>query len=198
MAAEDAVAAQQSAVGRLAERRDRLVAELAEAQDVSVELAEQRQTALERRAELRRQRAAARAFERRQERAEEEAAQQQAEPEPAPEPEPEPQPAPEPVSQDPRDIAWSMMASYGWASQTEFDCLDALYISESNWDPLAVNPSSGAYGIPQSLPAEKMAAAGDDWRTNPVTQLEWGLAYIQERYGTPCSAWSFKQANNWY
>jgi hypothetical protein len=98
---------------------------------------------------------------------------------------------------DPRDIAIMLMADYGWGTD-QFSCLDSLYISESNWDYTATNPYSGAYGIPQSLPAEKMATAGADWRTNPATQIEWGLEYIQSSYGTPCSAWAFKQANNWY
>jgi hypothetical protein len=98
---------------------------------------------------------------------------------------------------DPRDIARAMLARHGWSS-SQFSCLDALWIGESNWDPLAENPTSGAYGIPQSLPAEKMAAAGPDWRTNPVTQIEWGLSYIAAVYGSPCAANSFKMANNWY
>lgn len=97
---------------------------------------------------------------------------------------------------DPRKIAAAMLPAYGWSDQ--FSCLDALWISESAWDPSATNPTSGAYGIPQSLPADKMASAGSDWRTNPATQIEWGLKYIQLSYGTPCNAWSFKQANNWY
>jgi hypothetical protein len=98
---------------------------------------------------------------------------------------------------DPQDIAILMMADYGWGMD-EFSCLDDLYVSESDWDHTATNPSSGAYGIPQALPAEKMASAGSDWRTNPATQIEWGLDYIRSSYGTPCSAWSFKAANNWY
>jgi hypothetical protein len=98
---------------------------------------------------------------------------------------------------DPRDIALAMLAQYGWPT-SEFDCLDDLWYGESQWDPTAENPYSGAYGIPQSLPAEKMAAAGPDWETNPATQIEWGLGYIQDRYGTPCSANAFKLANGWY
>jgi hypothetical protein len=98
---------------------------------------------------------------------------------------------------DPRDIAMLMMSDYGWGTD-QFSCLDDLYVSESDWDHTATNPYSGAYGIPQSLPAEKMASAGSDWRTNPATQIEWGLDYIRSSYGTPCSAWSFKQSNNWY
>lgn len=97
---------------------------------------------------------------------------------------------------DPRDMAMLMLADYGWSDQ--FSCLDQLYLGESNWNPSAMNPSSGAYGIPQSLPGEKMATAGADWRTNPATQLEWGLDYIQSRYGSPCSAWYFKEYHNWY
>lgn len=98
---------------------------------------------------------------------------------------------------DPREIAKSMLPAYGWGSG-EYTCLDYLWISESDWDPSAENSTSGAYGIPQSLPPAKMARAGADWRTNPATQIEWGLRYIDLSYGTPCSAWSFKQANNWY
>jgi hypothetical protein len=102
------------------------------------------------------------------------------------------------VPEDPREIAQQMMAEeYGWGAG-EFSCLDQLWISESNWEVDATNPTSGAYGIPQSLPAEKMASAGSDWRTNPATQIEWGLNYIDLSYGTPCSAWEFKQANDWY
>jgi hypothetical protein len=69
---------------------------------------------------------------------------------------------------------------------------------ESKWDPFADNPYSTAYGIPQALPGNRMAAFGDDWRTNPVTQIRWGLDYVDQRFGTPCQAWSFKRAHGWY
>jgi hypothetical protein len=98
---------------------------------------------------------------------------------------------------DPRDIARAMLAGRGW-SGSQFECLDALWVGESNWDPYAENPSSGAYGIPQALPAEKMATAGSDWATNPATQIKWGLTYISARYGSPCDANSFKLSNGWY
>lgn len=98
---------------------------------------------------------------------------------------------------DPRSIAQSMLAEYGWSAD-QFPCLDDLWIGESQWQVDAENPTSGAYGIPQSLPAEKMASAGADWETNPETQIEWGLGYIQDRYGSPCAANDFKAANNWY
>jgi hypothetical protein len=98
---------------------------------------------------------------------------------------------------DPRDIARALLAQHGWP-ESEFSCLDELYVGESNWQWNADNPTSSAYGIPQALPGEKMAAAGPDWRTNPATQIEWGLTYIAERYGSPCAANEFKNANNWY
>ncbi|MEQ7123966.1 transglycosylase SLT domain-containing protein [Actinopolymorpha sp. B11F2] len=98
---------------------------------------------------------------------------------------------------DPKAIASGMMDDFGWDS-SQFSCLETLWEHESGWNPSATNPSSGAYGIPQALPGEKMAAYGDDWRTNPATQIEWGMNYIADRYSTPCGAWSFWQANNWY
>jgi hypothetical protein len=101
------------------------------------------------------------------------------------------------VPTDPRDIAMTMLADYGW-STSEFSCLDSLYTSESNWNVTAENSYSGAYGIPQALPGDKMASFGSDWQTSAQTQLEWGLSYIQDRYGSPCGAWSFWQSNNWY
>jgi Transglycosylase SLT domain len=98
---------------------------------------------------------------------------------------------------DPRDIAMGLLADYGWSSD-QFSCLDELYQHESGWNPTAANPYSGAYGIPQALPGSKMAEYGSDWQSNPETQLKWGLAYIQDRYGSPCGAWSFWTSNNWY
>ncbi len=98
---------------------------------------------------------------------------------------------------DPRDIGMALLAEFGFASD-EFGCLDSLYESESGWRVDADNPTSSAYGIPQALPGEKMASAGTDWATNPVTQIRWGLGYIEDRYGSPCGAWSFKQGNGWY
>ena len=80
----------------------------------------------------------------------------------------------------------------------EFDCLVALWNKESGWNVHAHNPSSGAYGIPQSLPGSKMASAGADWQTNADTQIRWGLGYIQGRYGSPCGAWAHSQAVGWY
>ena len=100
------------------------------------------------------------------------------------------------LASDPRDIARAMLADRGEAGQ--FGCLDSLWTRESGWRVHDTNPSSGAYGIPQSLPAGKMASAGADWRDNPATQIRWGLGYIDGRYGSPCTAWAHSQAFNWY
>ena len=80
----------------------------------------------------------------------------------------------------------------------QYACLDHIVMHESRWRVTATNRSSGAFGIPQSLPGSKMATAGADWRTNPVTQVRWMLGYIARRYGMPCQAWAFWQANRWY
>ncbi|WP_144711118.1 hypothetical protein [Curtobacterium pusillum] len=95
--------------------------------------------------------------------------------------------------------ARSAIGAYGWGSD-QFSCLVSLWTQESGWRANALNASSGAYGIPQSLPAEKMSAAGADWRTNAATQINWGLAYIKSAYGSPCGAWSHEMGVNphWY
>jgi hypothetical protein len=97
-----------------------------------------------------------------------------------------------------RAFAADLAASqYGWGVD-QFQCLDRLWQKESGWSYTAYNASSGATGIPQSLPGSKMATAGADWETNARTQITWGLGYINSAYGTPCSAWSHSQAMNWY
>ncbi|RKT19251.1 transglycosylase-like protein with SLT domain [Streptomyces sp. 1114.5] len=80
----------------------------------------------------------------------------------------------------------------------QLQCFSNIVFHESSWNPLAVNASSGAYGLVQALPGSKMASAGADWRTNPATQIKWGLDYMNSRYGSPCAAWSFWQAHHWY
>ena len=97
-----------------------------------------------------------------------------------------------------REIAKSLIAAnYTW-SEKQFTCLDQLWTKESHWNYKARNKSSGAHGIAQALPATKMEVVGTDWRTNPVTQITWGLKYISERYETPCKAWSKFKRSNWY
>ncbi|WP_078900439.1 transglycosylase SLT domain-containing protein [Streptomyces sp. SBT349] len=80
----------------------------------------------------------------------------------------------------------------------QYTCFSAIVDHESGWDYTATNPSSGAYGLMQALPGSKMASAGADWQTNPATQIRWGVMYMEDRYGSPCGAWEFWQANNWY
>lgn len=118
-------------------------------------------------------------------------------PKPAPPPPPPPPPAPVQPAGSYQDYALSLFSAYGWSSG-EFSCLDSLWIRESGWNPGAVNPYSGATGIPQALPGSKMASAGADWATNGDTQIRWGLGYIHERYGTPCGAWNNELATGAY
>lgn len=94
-------------------------------------------------------------------------------------------------------VARVLVAQRRW-SGVQFTCLDRLWMKESRWNHRAMNRSSGAYGIPQALPGRKMASAGADWRTNPATQIRWGLSYIKQRYGSPCQAWSHSQRRGWY
>ncbi|KZE95456.1 hypothetical protein AVP42_00216 [Agromyces sp. NDB4Y10] len=101
---------------------------------------------------------------------------------------------PEGAKQSAREI---MSSQYGWG-EDQFQCLDSLWTKESGWNYQAVNPSSGAYGIVQAWPADKLATAGADWRTSAATQIKWGLQYIAASYGSPCAAWGHSQSVNWY
>lgn len=92
----------------------------------------------------------------------------------------------------------NLAASAGWGSDPEWTCLDDLWTRESGWRMVWNYSGSGAFGIPQALPASKMAAAGPDYMTDPATQIRWGLGYIKSVYGTPCGAWSHEQSIGWY
>lgn len=81
---------------------------------------------------------------------------------------------------------------------SQFACFDDIITRESSWNIHAVNPSSGAYGLPQALPGDKMGSIASDWRDDAVTQIKWAISYMDGRYGSPCAAWSFWQAHNWY
>lgn len=96
-----------------------------------------------------------------------------------------------------RTYARTALAARGLGAR-QFACLHALWTRESHWNHKAHNKSSGAYGIPQALPAGKMRSAGHDWRTNPRTQIRWGLRYISKRYGTPCKARAHQLRKGWY
>ncbi|MFF8265617.1 transglycosylase SLT domain-containing protein [Streptomyces virginiae] len=80
----------------------------------------------------------------------------------------------------------------------QFAAFNNIVSRESGWNHTATNASSGAYGLVQALPASKMASAGADWKTNPATQIKWGLNYMNERYGSPVGAWNFWQTHHWY
>ena len=97
-------------------------------------------------------------------------------------------------------LAQRLAGACGWGGGGQWACLDELWTRENaGWDPTQWNlGGSGAYGIPQALPASKMAAAGADYMTDPATQIRWGLGYIHDRYGTPCGAWAHETADGWY
>src|SRR5438067_1366703 len=109
-------------------------------------------------------------------------------------PTPTPTPTPKPTGSygSAYSIAQSMVPS------GQFACFSNIIERESGWNVHATNPSSGAYGLGQALPASKMASAGSDWEDNPATQIKWVLSYMDSRYGSPCGAWSFWQSHNWY
>ncbi len=96
-----------------------------------------------------------------------------------------------------RKIGCAILLNKGFGL-SQMPCLDKLWKKESGWNHKAVNRSSGAYGIPQAYPGNKMCSVGSDWRTNPATQIKWGLGYIKGRYGNPCGAWSHSQSRGWY
>jgi hypothetical protein len=95
-----------------------------------------------------------------------------------------------------RNLGLSILKNMGW--QKYWGAVDYIFQHESSWNHHARNAGSGAYGIPQSLPGSKMASQGADWRTNPVTQIYWGLNYMQSRYGSPNGAESFWKSHHWY
>lgn len=96
-----------------------------------------------------------------------------------------------------KSYASGRLAAFGWG-QDQFLCLAQLWTKESGWLTTATNPYSGAYGIPQALPPGKYSSAGSDWLTSYGTQIEWGLGYIRDRYGSPCAAWNHSVSLNWY
>lgn len=102
-----------------------------------------------------------------------------------------------PLAGSPRTVAHTLLLRHGW-SEGQWTCLDALWTRESHWQVEATNARSGAYGIPQALPGWKMAAMGGDWRTNALTQIQWGLWYIGRSYGSPCTALAHSNNYGYY
>ena len=90
-----------------------------------------------------------------------------------------------------------MLSEYAWGAD-QFNCLNRLWTKESHWNYKARNKRSGAHGIPQALPAIRMESISSDWRTNPVTQIRWGLRYIEARYDSPCGAWAKFKRSRYY
>ena len=225
--AASAAAAADTAVVEQQERSAVLLAQLADLRDSSVQLEAERLRGLQAEADYRAQQEAREAEEaaREADRQKEQEAEDRPsltppvinptpapeipEPKPAPPappvpsvppaPQPPPAPAPGPVD-DPagaQAYAAGRLGAFGWSAEQQ-RCLVNLWQRESGWRTSANNQYSGAYGIPQSLPGDKMATAGADWRTNYRTQIEWGLGYIAARYGSPCTAWQHSEDKNWY
>ena len=96
-----------------------------------------------------------------------------------------------------RETGCALMLDAGFAI-SQFPCLNKLWNRESGWNHRAENSSSGAYGIPQAYPGSKMGSIASDWRTNPATQIKWGLGYVKGKYHSPCGAWSHFQSAGSY
>ena len=90
-----------------------------------------------------------------------------------------------------------MNTDFAWGDD-QYSCLNRLWTKESHWNYKAHNYRSGAHGIAQALPAVKMEIISNDWRTNPVTQIRWGLHYINLRYDNPCAAWAKWRSHRYY
>ncbi len=97
-----------------------------------------------------------------------------------------------------RELAWRMLRWFRWRPRFQFRFLKWLWERESSWNVYAYNPYSGACGIPQAVPCDKMASAGRHYRTSAWTQVRWGLRYIRGRYGSPKRAWAHENAYGWY
>lgn len=98
----------------------------------------------------------------------------------------------------PKQIAWKIMHWFHWKPKWQFRYLDKLWMRESSWNVHAENPYSGAYGIPQAVPASKMGSVAGNWRNSPKTQIRWGMRYIKSVYGSPKHAWIHEVDDGWY
>lgn len=101
------------------------------------------------------------------------------------------------MRKNPKPFAQSQAAKRGWTG-VQMKCLDHLWTKESGWKYNAKDADTEAYGIAQALPAWRMKSAGADWKTNPATQIVWGLGYIKERHKSPCLAWEHHKQQGWY
>jgi hypothetical protein len=121
-------------------------------------------------------------------------------PTPRPTPHPTPRATVAPVAS--HDFSDAILEARRYALEhlgsRQFACLDSLVQRESRWRVDATNRSSGAYGLPQALPGSKMAKYGDDWKTNPTTQLKFMIAYVHGRYDGACNALEHAYREGWY
>lgn len=110
-----------------------------------------------------------------------------------------PKPTPKPTPKKYRDTVTNARAYVKrQVGVTQYNCINYIWTRESKWNPRAENPTSGAYGIPQAHPGNKMARFGSNWRYSPLTQVRWGLWYVKDRYGSACKALAFFKAHGWY
>jgi hypothetical protein len=113
----------------------------------------------------------------------------------APTVKPTPKPTPKPYRDTVTNARLYVRSRIG---TTQYNCIDYIFARESKWNPRAVNPRTGAYGIPQAYPASKLAAFGSNWRYSPLTQVKWGIWYVNSRYGSACQAKAFMASHGWY
>jgi hypothetical protein len=118
-------------------------------------------------------------------------------PVPTPTPKPTPKPTAKPKPKYVDSVANAKLYARNRLGATQYACLDKVFYYESKWNPRAEN-ASGAYGIPQAKPGNKMATFGSNWRTSPLTQVKWGIWYVNNRYGSACGAWDHIVAYAWY
>lgn len=116
---------------------------------------------------------------------------------PTPKPTPKPTAKPKKVVPIPDTVAGARTYVKIRIGIKQYNCINYVWTRESKWNPRAGVPS-GAYGIPQAFPGSKMAKFGSNWRTSPLTQVKWGIWYVNDRYGSACSAYSFFRAHGWY
>lgn len=101
--------------------------------------------------------------------------------------------------EDVKSAVKKALSARGWDTGAEWDTIDFIVSHESNWDPNAVNPSSGAFGLFQLNPASgTLQQYMPDKSTDPAVQAEAGARYIEDRYGSPVKAQAFWEANHWY
>jgi hypothetical protein len=115
---------------------------------------------------------------------------------PTAKPKPKPKAKPKPVTYA-NTVAGARAYVKARIGTRQYNCINAIFTAESKWNPLA-GKVTGAYGIPQAFPGSKMAAYGSNWRTSPITQVKWGIWYVDDRYGSACAAWDFWEAHGWY